>query len=430
MMNELETRKSDFLREEYYLFRHQSGLRVIVFPKKLTTSYAIFAARYGSVDNEFRLESDGKFTKVPDGIAHFLEHKLFEEPDGGDAFNRFATLGANANAYTTNDMTAFLFSCTNHFYEALGDLLDFVKTPHFTDKSVEKERGIIAQEIKMYEDQPQRAAYMMMLDNLFEKHPVKVDVAGTVGSIKKITPELLYECCRVFYNLSNMLLIVCGDVDCEKVSEVCDRFLKDEPPVKIIRSYPVEKPEVARAYSERRMQASKPLFAIGMKDTTLPDDGVGRMKRYAAFTILDDVLFGKSGGFYNKLYEEGLLSSQFDFGYDTSIGYAYNGVYGESSDPEAVLERLKAVCEAAKNGIPTEDFERSKRALYASMVKGFDSTEEIANSLLSYDMIGGDIFAYTDILAGTTIGDVVEVARDIFRPEKFTMAVVKPLKED
>ena len=142
------------------------------------------------------------------------------------------------------------------------------------------------------------------------------------------------------------------------------------------------------------------------------------------------MLFGKSGGFYNKLYEEGLLSSQFDFGYDTSIGYAYNGVYGESSDPEAVLERLKAVCEAAKNGIPTEDFERSKRALYASMVKGFDSTGEIANSLLSYDMIGGDIFAYTDILAGTTIGDVVEVARDIFRPEKFTMAVVKPLKED
>lgn len=429
-MNELQTRRSDFLREEYYRFRHKSGLQVIVFPKKLTTSYAIFAARYGSVDNEFRLEGDAAFTKVPNGIAHFLEHKLFEEPDGGDAFNRFAALGANVNAYTTNDMTAFLFSCTAGFSSALGDLLDFVKTPHFTDKSVEKERGIIAQEIKMYEDHPQRAAYIMMLENLYESHPAKVDVAGTVGSIKKITPELLYECFRVFYNLSNMLLIVCGDVDPERVSTVCDRFLREEKPVNIIRSYPVEKPEVVRAYSECRMQASKPLFAIGMKDTTLPDDGVGRMKRYAAFTILDDVLFGKSGGFYNKLYEEGLLSNQFDFGYESGISFAYNGVFGESSDPKAVFESLCEVCEAAKNGIPTEDFERSKRALYASMVKGFDSTEEIANSLLSYEMIGGDIFAYTDILAGTTIGDVVEVARDIFRPEKFTMAVVKPLKED
>ena len=430
MTSDIITRRSDFLREEYYAFRHKSGLSVMVFPKKLTTSYAIFATRYGSVDNEFRLGSDPEFSRVPDGIAHFLEHKLFEEPDGGDAFNRFAVLGANANAYTTPDMTAFLFSGTSNFYEALGALLDFVKTPHFTEKSVEKERGIIAQEIKMYEDHPQRAAYQMMLENLYEKHPVRVDVAGTVGSIKKITPELLYECCRVFYNLSNMVLVVCGDVDTDKVSAVCDEFLKGEAPVGIVRSYPEEKPEVFRAYSERSMQASKPVFAIGMKDTRLPDDGVGRMKRYAAFSILNDVLFGKSGDFYNELYKEGLLSNQFDFGYDSGISYAYNGIYGESSDPEAIFERLKKVCEAAKNSVPTEDFERSKRALYASMVKGFDSTEEIANSLLSYEMIGGDIFAYTDLLAQTTQADVTELAREMFSPEKFTLAVVKPLKKE
>ena len=427
MTTEYTTKRNEFLREEYYRFRHKSGLEVCVFPKKLTTSYAIFATRYGSVDNRFRLAGDQDFTTVPDGIAHYLEHKLFENPNGEDTFARFARLGANANAYTSNDMTAYLFSCTDRLYESLGILLDFVTTPYFTPETVEKERGIIAQEIKMYEDHPSRAVYQMMLENLYEKHPVRIDIAGTVGSIKKITADMLYECYRVFYNLSNMVLIVCGDITVDEVNSVCDRYLKEQKPIEIIRDYPLESPEVFRKYSERRMQASKPLFAIGMKDSSLPSDGFGRMKRYAEFCILNDMIFGKSGGFYNRLYEEGLLSNQFDYGYESSQSFAFNGIYGESSDPDQVFEQAGKVCEAAKNELPAEDFERSKRALYASMVKCFDSTEEIANSFLSYEISGGDILSYTDILSKITRDEVIELARDIFRPEKYTLAVVKPL---
>lgn len=428
-MIDFTVKKNEFLREEYYRFKHKSGLEVCVFPKKLTTSYAIFATRYGSVDNRFKLSSDKEFASVPDGIAHYLEHKLFENPNGEDTITLFAKNGANANAYTSTNMTAYLFSCTSKFYESLGILLDFVKKPYFTEETVEKERGIIAQEIKMYEDHPTRAAYQMMLENLYEKHPVRIDVAGTAESIGNITADILYECYRVFYNLSNMVLIVCGDVDIEAVNEVCDKYLKYEQPVEIIREHPTEKPSVAKAYSERSMQAAKPIFAIGMKDTDIPADGYCRMKRYAGFSILNDLLFGKSGEFYNRLYEEGLLSSQFDFGYESSADYAFNGLYGESSEPEMVFERLKDMCERAKVNIDEEDFERSKRALYASMVKCFDSTDEIANSFLNYEIEDGDILDYTDILADVTIEDVKALAKELFVNEKYTLAVVKPLKE-
>lgn len=429
-MTEYTVKKNEFLREEYYRFRHKSGLEVCVFPKKLTTYYAIFATRYGSLDNKFKLAGDIEFTEVPDGIAHYLEHKLFENPNGEDTFNLFAHNGANANAYTSTNMTAYLFSCTSKFRESLGILLDFVKKPYFTAETVEKERGIISQEIKMYEDHPSRAAYQMMLENLYEKHPVKIDVAGTVDSINKITPEILYECYRVFYNLSNMMLIVCGDITASEVDSICDEYLKSEEPTRIIREYPTEKEYVNRDYSERRMQTSKPIFAIGMKDSGFSQNGRENMKRYAEFCILNDVLFGKSGEFYNKLYEDGLLSNQFDFGYESGAGYAFNAICGESSCPEKVFEYMKDVCDRAKTHIDEEDFERSKRALYASMVKCFDSTEEIANSFLNYEMEDGDILEYTDILASVTVEDVKRAACQLFVNEKYTLAVVKPLKEE
>ena len=426
-MPDITIKRNDFLREEYYRFKHGSGLEVCVFPKKLSTSYAIFATRYGSIDNRFRLAGDKDFTTVPDGIAHYLEHKLFENPNGDDTFTRYARYGANANAYTSNTMTAYLFSCTSNFDESLGILLDFVTTPYFTPETVEKERGIIAQEIRMYDDHPFRSMYQTLLENLYEKHPVRINVAGTVESISHITSDILYECYRVFYNLSNMVLIVCGDVTVDEVNAVCDRYLKKQAPVEIIRDYPDEKPEVFRAYAEKSMQVSKPLFAIGVKDTDIPSDGYGRMKKYAAYGILNDLMFGKSGEFYNKLYEEGLLSNQFDYGYESSSSYAFNGIYGESRDPKEVFERFKARAEWAKSEISAEDFERSKRALYASMVKCFDSTEDIANSFLNYEIEGGDLLDYVDILSKVTQDDVTALAKAAFRPEFYTLAVVNPI---
>ena len=227
MTNETKVscRESKALRERYYHIEHKSGLNIYVIPKKMSTSYALFATRYGGRDNCFRLEGEAEYTRVPDGIAHFLEHKLFESEDGTDTFERFARLGANANAYTTTDMTAYEFSCTENFDECLSVLLDFVTHPHFTDENVQKEQGIIAQEIRGGEDNPFRRVYYDMLNLLYQKDNVRIEVAGTVASIARITPEYLYRCYNTFYQLSNMALVVCGDVEYEKVISIADEQL-------------------------------------------------------------------------------------------------------------------------------------------------------------------------------------------------------------
>lgn len=428
-MPEMITKRNEFLKEEYYKVSHKSGLDVYVFPKKLSTAYALFATRYGSIDSRFKLAGDAAFTTVPDGIAHYLEHKMFENDNGEDTFTRFARYGANANAYTSNNMTAYLFSCTSNFQESLEVLLDFVTKPYFTPENVEKEQGIIAQEIGMYDDHPFRRLYHMMLESMYEKHNVRINVAGTVESISHITADILYECYRVFYNLSNMALIVCGDVTLDEVLAVCDKVLPVQEPVEIIRDYPEEKAEVFVPKAEYAMQVAKPLFAIGVKDVAIPSDANARMKKNAAFEILNDMLFGKAGDFYNKLYEEGLLSSQYDCAYEINKSFAYNAMFGETKDPGAVYDRFAACVEdAKKNGLSHEDFERSKRALYAAMVKCFDSTEEIANYFLTYAFDDGDLLDYVDILSKVTFEDVTELLMSAMKPEYYSLAVVKPLE--
>ena len=431
MMNNVITKRSEFLKEEYYKYTHKSGLEVYVFPKKLSTTYALFATRYGSIDSKFKLAGDEKFTEVPDGIAHYLEHKLFENPNGEDTFTRYAKYGASANAYTSNTMTAYLFSCTSNFKESLEILLDFVTTPYFTPETVEKEQGIIAQEIRMYDDHPFRRLYHMLLESLYEKHNVRINVAGTVESISHITADILYECYRVFYNLSNMKLIVCGDVTVDEVNEVCDKVLKDQAPVEIIRDYPEEKAEVFVPRAEYAMQVAKPLFGIGVKNVDIPADGYERMKIAATAEILNDVLFGKAGEFYNKLYEEGLLSNQFSAGYDICESFSFNTLFGESSDPDAVFARFTECVEnAKKNGLDREDFERSRRALYAAMVKCFDSTDDIANYFLMYALDDGDLLDYVDILSKVTYEEVTEMLHTAYKPEYYSLAIVKPLESE
>ncbi|MBR5817040.1 MAG: insulinase family protein, partial [Clostridia bacterium] len=223
-MNFTELRSAR-LRESYYLGRHKSGLEVIIIPKKQRTFYATLAAKYGSRDNCFKISPDSDFITVPDGIAHFLEHKLFENEDGSDTFSRFAALGASANAYTSNDMTAYLFSATDNYYESLEVLLDFVTHPYFTAETVAKEMGIIEQELKMYEDNPHRWLYQEIVQSLYHNNTVRLNVGGDVESIHKITHEILYKCYNTFYSLNNMVLIISGDAECERVEEVLDKTL-------------------------------------------------------------------------------------------------------------------------------------------------------------------------------------------------------------
>ena len=428
-MNNITTKRSEFLKEEYYSYKHKSGLDVCVFPKKLSTSYALFATRYGSIDSCFKLAGDKDFTTVPDGIAHYLEHKLFEDPNGEDTFARFARYGADANAYTGNTMTAYLFTCTSNFSENLEILLDFVSTPYFTAGNVEKEQGIIAQEIRMYDDHPFRRLYQMLLEAMYEKHNVRINVAGTVESISHITADILYECYRVFYNLSNMMLIVCGDVTVDEVNAVCDKVLREQAPVEIIREYPDERAEVYMPRFEHRMQVSKPLFAIGVKDVDVPEDAYERMKKSATADIVNDVLFGKAGEFYNKLYEDGLISGAFDADYNICKSYAFNALFGESSDPDEVFARFKACVDGAKaNGLPREDFARSKRALYAHMVRLFDSTDDIANNFLQFKLDDGDLLDYVDIISRVTYEDAVALLGASYKDEFYSLSIVKPLE--
>ena len=216
---------SERLRERYVRIDHPSGLPVYVFPKPLTTTYAIFSTRYGSVDTKFRRTGDTDWVETPDGIAHFLEHKLFENADGSDSFERFSAYGADANAYTTCNRTSYLFSCTERFEESLEELLRFVTTPYFTKQSVKKEQGIIAEEIREYDDNPWERCFQNLMEGLYEKNPIRVNICGTEKSISRITPEILRECYDAFYRLSNMALIVCGDVCEEDVVKIVDRVL-------------------------------------------------------------------------------------------------------------------------------------------------------------------------------------------------------------
>ena len=423
--------ESPSLREKYYRYRHPCGLDIYVFPKKLSSAYAILGTRYGSIDNVFGTEEGKELTTVPDGIAHFLEHKLFANEDGSDSTEVFSALGADANAYTSFNRTAYLFSSTENFDAALAELIDFVYHPYFTDESVKRECGIIGQEIGMYDDSPAESCYYGMLGGLYEKHSIKRNICGSVESISQITPELLYECHRVFYDPSNMALIVCGDLSPEGVIAVANEHLPTEAKgVKIIRSEEnlTEAPSAFLQRVEKRMRVSKPMFNIGIKDTDIPSNPLERQKKDAAMSILNEILFARAGRLYSDMFESGLISPEMSYCYSICSSFAFNSIAGESDDPEAVFAKIKDyLSEVAKEGLSREDFERGKRVMYAEFVKEFDSTEGIANNLFSFICEGADLFEYANLILDVSFEQVEELFKKSFKDEFFTMSVVYPI---
>ena len=421
--------KTNQIGEKYYYAKHKSGLDVYVIPKDFASSYAVFATKYGAIDNCFEIEGEGKLHEVPDGIAHYLEHKMFENEDGVDTFSRFAQYGANANAFTTPTMTAYLFSCTNNLYENLSILLDYVSKPYFTPENVEKERGIIGQEIRMYEDNPSSAIYYNLLEAMYEKHQTRVNVAGTVESIAKITPELLYDCYYTFYNFSNMTLCISGRADMEKVLELVDKILPEREQKTIIRHYHEEKPEVFKKRVSAQFEVSKPMFLIGVKDMDISPDGDIRVKKAVTMDILIDMLFGDTAPFAIDVYESGLVN-----GFDASCDHGHDSskifLEGETDDPEEVYEKFVSYLEdCKKNGLSKEDFERVKRASYASYIKMFDSTR-LADRYTFMLHDDWDPFAYGDALKAVTFEDVEALFPKLFKEEYFAMSVVTPISEE
>ena len=425
---QIKTFENKMLSERYFAFTHDSGLDVYVFPKDLSTSYALFATKYGSLENRFKLSSDADFTAVPAGIAHFLEHKMFENEDGVDTFERFGATGASANAYTSFDKTAYLFSSTDNFYESLEILLDFVTHPYFTPETVQKEQGIIAQEIRMYEDNPNTRVYYELMRALYENHDVRTEIAGSVESIKEITADLLYKCYYTFYNLHNMALCVCGDVDCDNVMAVLDKVLKKAPEQTIIREYKSEKPCVFKKRSEIKMQVAKPIFAIGVKDTDIPSDPREFSKKDFGMRILNEILFSSSTDFYNEMYERGILNSQFSCEYDSAPSFAYNYYSGETDNPDEFLEIIKAyIKKCAEKPIDDDAFLRAKRTVYADFIRLFDSTDEIANELVAYVFSDIPLFDNIDILDSVDENYVEQLLKTCFKDEYYSITIISPL---
>ncbi len=428
MMNKTEIKTNEFLGESYTKIEHNSGLDIYIFPKKLTTAFAVFGTKYGSIDNKFRLKGEKDYTEVPNGIAHFLEHKLFDNENGPDTFSRYAEVGANANAFTSFDKTAYLFSCTENFKESLEILLDFVTKPYFTDKTVKKEQGIIGQEIRMGEDNPSRVLFFNLMKAVYESHPVNISIAGTVDSIAKIDADLLYKCYNTFYNLRNMVLCISGDVDMQTVIEVADKMLKKSEECEIERWQSKEKDCVVKDYIEAKMQVAKPLFDIGIKDNDISADPIERLKKAAGMAVIDEMLFSKSGRLFNELYDEGLISGNFDFGYTVSESFSFNEISGESSDPLKVFDRLKKyVKEKQKNGLDREEFERCKKVIFADFIKSFDSTEEIACEMMSYIFEGCDMFDYADVVRELTFEYTEGLLMKMFDDEFYAISVVSPV---
>lgn len=425
-MRELVERVSKALGEKYYFALHESGLPIFIFPKKMTTVYAEFAVKFGSLDNTL---DDGGTVRLPDGVAHFLEHKMFSNEDGSDSFERFSAFGADANAYTAYSRTVYLFSCTDQFEKSFGELIDFVTSPYFTSQTVEKEKGIIAEEIRMCRDDPYDRCYRNMLLGLYKNHPVKIDICGSEQSISRITEKTLYEAYRAYYTPPNMALVVCGDVTPEEVLQIAEKHLPKRAPEGAVppRRTVAEPPHAVQSTVIGRGRVAKPIFAIGIKDVAVPEDADARIRRDVALNILTQMIFADTGELYNRLLDGGFISPAFSASYTLCRDVGFMRASGEAADPARVLAEIKAYLgELREKGLSREDFERCRRVEFAEYIKSFDSTEEIADNLVAFYFDGAELFGYADVIRGVTFEEVAEIFANFFLDECFVLSVLLP----
>lgn len=425
-MSEIKRFESTLLGEYYYKIDHESGLSIYVFPKDMSTTYGILSVNFGGNITEY-LRGEEK-VMLPRGCAHFLEHKLFENPDGSNADEIFAAIGAYDNAYTSSERTAYLFSTTEHVEQALSQLLYFVTHPYFTKKTVKKEIGIIAEEIRGCIDDPYDRCYMNMLDAMYFQNPVKNEICGDEESISSITPDILYNCCRDFYRPENMVLAVCGKLSAEQVIACVDREIGNGREKGAIRSVNFEEPSHVRISKiEKRMPVGKPLFCIGIKDVDISHIASERYKKTEAMNMLLHMMLSEAGEFYLEMLEKGILSPGFDSGYSASPTTAYVMITGESDDPELLLQKIKEHIDLCRTvGLSREDFDREKKCLYSSYVSDFDSTEDIAFALTGYAYDKLDLFQYPDIINSITFEYVEDLLQTVFCDDCFVLSTVKP----
>ncbi len=419
--------ESSKIKEKAYIEKLENGLTIIIVPKKETKKkYVIWGTNFGSIDNRFIMPNTNEEVFVPDGVAHFLEHKMFEQKSGVNSLDTLMALGVDANAYTTNNHTAYLFESTDNFYEALDELMDYVQNPYYTDENVEKEKGIIGQEIKMYDDDPGWQLYMNTLDCLYKDNPIKIDIAGTIESISKIDKEVLYKCYNTFYHPSNMALVVCGDFQPEEIlKEIKQRLIPKEFQGEIKRIYPQEPKEINKKIKETSMEVSKPIFMIGFKDKEVKSNEE-IIKKHIAIEILLNMLCGKSSKLYKKMYEERVLLAPLDLDYEFTNMYAHIIISGHANDPKKLQQELNKAIQEYKSNFDNNHFDRIKKKVYGDYVAEYNSIADIARMFLSDYFKGVNTFDYIEQYNTVTPEYTKQILNEVFDEKNEILSVVNP----
>jgi predicted Zn-dependent peptidase len=416
--------------ESYFFGIHESGLKISILPKKnIRTSVAIFGTNFGSVNSMFKDKSTSKIMRVPDGIAHYLEHKLFEQKDGENAITEFSKIGARPNAYTNFDTTAYHFKCTSKFYETFEILLNFVQNPYFTQENVDKERGIIFQEIRQYDDEPDWVVENNLLQAMYHSHPVRNDIAGTVESIQNITPENLYTCYKYFYSLNNMSLCIVGDVDKDKTIDFVKKRIISKPQVAVEDVFPQEPYKILRKRVAQNFDVSMPVFRLGFKEKVKEERL--NMKDLVLTDLILEVFSSEYSPLYRELLDEKLINSSFYYSCFEGPNYLSVIFSGESKNPDAVAEKIKEAAvkfKSDENSISEEDLVRAKKVLHSVFITKFDYPMNICQGLFEATLRNEDFFSYLDILAIVKIEDLRKRLGDELDSGNCSLSIILPNK--
>ncbi|TFB23149.1 insulinase family protein [Filobacillus milosensis] len=418
------------INETMYHEKLDNGLDVFLYPKpEVEKTFAIFSTKYGSIDQTFTPIGENDKVTVPDGIAHFLEHKMFEKEDG-DVFQQFSERGASANAFTSFTQTAYLFSSTTDEEKNVETLLDFVQDPYFTEQTVEKEKGIIEQEIKMYDDQADWRLFFGTIGSLYEKHPVRIDIAGTVDSIYDITHEDLYTCYETFYHPSNMSLFVIGNFEVESMSELIRQNQNNksfDKPNGIDRFYGDEKDEVYKSLEKIYMPVTTPKCMVAVKEKADQLNKDKLLKNDLVRDMILDLYFSKSGSYYEELYQNGLVIDKLRLELYLEESFGFTAIGGSTTKPEQFGETVKEMLLSIKNEpIDEKEFERAKKKKYGELIREYNELEGTANTIIHYHHLGIDYGNVFKILEEVTIDDVNEIINEWISEERISICMVLP----
>jgi predicted Zn-dependent peptidase len=419
----LEVFENKLINEKVYKEVLDNGLEVYLFPRKNVSKKVImWGTKFGAVDNDFSV--NGERITVPDGIAHYLEHKMFEQRSGINALDKLTSIGVDANAYTGSTETVYLYECTDNFYDALDEFMDYVQNPYFTDQNVDKERGIIEQEIMMYDDYPENKVYYNLMECLYHNNAIRIPVAGTVETIANIDKEKLYTIYNTFYVPNNMKMVIAGDFELDSIVEEIKKYMTMKRNDNIVtRNYPEEPDTICKDKIIQKMEVSIPLFLLGYKLKRSDND----LKKSLAIDILSEVLFGKSSNFFNKLYKQGLLYSPIEMTMEYDRNFSTLIIDGESKDPEKVISLVKEELGSCKiNGINEQDFSRIKKNLFGKYLKEFNDLTTISNKLIGSVLRGETPLVLVDLLQEIDINYINKVLQENFEEDKSAYSIIMP----